>query len=168
MADITEEELCSFIRSLKIAFEYNKNVKDSLTWDTKARHEVGEHIKGQFMQKFGPRLLDEKLEDYFGYEGQYNRLKRTKVFSSGCYPDMYFLKPTKIAIELDHGKKGSNLKNALTKAGFDRLSKDWDRVFVIFFDESRNDKIKESLKEKQTEDILKFYKEQLNTEVMII
>jgi uncharacterized membrane-anchored protein YjiN (DUF445 family) len=168
MSDITEEELCSFIRSLRIAFEYNKNKKDSLTWDTKARHEMGKHIKEQFMQKFGSRLLGEKVEDYFGYEGQYNRLKRTKIFSSGCYPDMYFLKPIKIAIELDHGKKGSNLKNALTKAGFDKLSKDWNRVFVIFFDESRDDKIKESLKEKQTEDILKFYKEQLSTEVLII
>jgi hypothetical protein len=81
---------------------------------------------------------------------------------------MYFLKPIKIAIELDHGKKGSNLKNALTKAGFDKLSKDWNRVVVIFFDESKNDRIKESLKEKQTEDVLKFYKEQLSTEVLII
>jgi hypothetical protein len=168
MSDITEEELGSFIKSLKIAFEYNQNAKDSLTWDTKARHDIGNFIKEQFMQKFGPRLLNEKLEDYFGYEGQHNRLKRTKIFSSGCYPDMYFLKPIKIAIELDHGKKGSNLKNALTKAGFDKLSKDWNRVVVIFFDESKNDRIKESLKEKQTEDVLKFYKEQLSTEVLII
>ena len=47
-------------------------------------------------------------------------------------------------------KKASNLKNALTKAGFDKLSKDWNRVFVIFFDESNNSRIKESLKEEQT------------------
>lgn len=168
MSDITEEELSSFIRSLKIAFEYNKNDKDSLTWDTKARHDIGSYIKEQFIQKFGSRLFNEKPEDYFGYEGQNNRLERIKVFSSGCYPDMYFLKPIKIAIELDHGKKGSNLKNALTKAGFEKLSKDWNRVFVIFFDESSNSRIKESLNEEPTKDALKFYREQLNTEVMII
>jgi hypothetical protein len=168
MSDITEEELCSFIKSLKPEFEYEKNSTNLATWDTTARHYIGKHIENRFEEKFGKRILGERISDYFGYEGQNNKLKRTKVFSSGCYPDMYFLKPAKIAIELDHGKKGSNLKNALTKAGFDKLSKDWDRVFVIFFDESGNDKIKESLKEKQTEDILKFYKEQLNTEVMII
>jgi hypothetical protein len=73
------------------------------------------------------------------------------------------------AIELDHGRTGSALKNALTKAGFNKLSGDWNRVFVIFFDESNNSKIKTaSENDKRSQKVKKFYEEHLNTKVLVI
>jgi hypothetical protein len=73
------------------------------------------------------------------------------------------------SIELDHGRTGSALKNALTKAGFNKLSGDWNRVFVIFFDESNNSKIKTaSENDKRSQKVKKFYEEHLNTKVLVI
>lgn len=168
--DVTEGELCSFIESLapKLKGEV-VNISKS-KWDSSARHVMGKNMEKWFKEYFPSRELSEPWKNYFGYEGQNNKLQRVKIFSSrGCYPDMYFLKPVKIAIELDHGRTGSALKNALTKAGFNKLSGDWNRVFVIFFDESNNSKIKTaSENDKRSQKVKKFYEEHLNTKVLVI
>jgi hypothetical protein len=171
---VTEEELYVFIKSLEpklkrkeVQDEINKSVNGK-SWDNAARHIIGERMYYWFKEHFGSRTLGDKWENCFGYEGQNRNIKRTKIFSSSAYPDMYFLKPFKIAIELDHGRTGSKLKNALTKAGFDKLSEDWNKVFVVFFDESDNKRIKESLKDKESRKGLKFFQESLNTDVIVI
>jgi len=52
---------------------------------------------------------------------------------------------SKIAIELDHGSKGVDLKRALGKAGFDTAIKDWDHMFLVFYDQSNGKQIKNDL-----------------------
>jgi hypothetical protein len=168
--DVTEEELCSFIESLApklrgIVVNIGKN-----KWDSSARHVIGKNMEKWFKEYFLSKKFPEPWENYFGYEGQNNKLQRVRIFSSrGCYPDMYFLKPVKIAIELDHERTGSALKNALTKAGFNKLSGDWNRVFVIFFDESNNKEIKTASKnDKRSQKVKNFYEEHLDTKIIVI
>lgn len=168
--EITEDELCSFLISLKpkLNEELKITSKTEKTWDTLARHKIGKNmekwVKGHFpTKKFVP------WKNYFSYEGKNDAIPRAKIFSSyGCHPDLYFLKPVKIAIELDHGKTGSKLKNAIAKAGFDYLSGDWKKVFVVFIDESNNKQITNSLDEEASKKALNFYKEQLKTEVIVV
>jgi hypothetical protein len=180
MSTVTKEELISYIKSLELTLG-EKEARDNIfqkdkkrTWDTIARHYIGEKMFSWFQEYFGSRTLGDKWENCFGYEGQNQNfaiksIKRKELFSSmGCYPDMYFVKPIKIAIELDHGKKGSALKNALAKTGFDKLSGKWVKAFVLFFDESREHKIKKALKSKDSKEVLEFYREKLNTEVIVI
>jgi len=181
--DISEDELFSFIKSEFLAsklkgkeaqseIERRKKLDPNGRWDTHARPVIGERMKDWFKEYFGSRTLGYKWEDCFDYEkkgkGQNQNLKRSKVFSCSCYPDMFFLKPTKIALELDHGSKGSQIKNALTKAGFDKLSNDWEKVFLLFFDESKNRQIDKSIKEKGSQRVLEFYRSHLNTEVIVM
>ncbi|MGA2681487.1 MAG: hypothetical protein ABSF44_06770 [Candidatus Bathyarchaeia archaeon] len=181
--NISEEELCSFIKSEFLSsklrekdalseIERRKKSDPSGRWDTHARPVIGEKMKDWFIEYFGSRTLGDKWENCFDYEkkckGQNQTLERSKIFSCKCYPDMFFLKPMHIALELDHGTKGSQIKNALTKAGFDGLSDDWKKVFLLFFDESKNRQIEKSIKEKGSQRVLEFYQSHLNTEVIVI
>lgn len=38
-------------------------------------------------------------------------------------------------IELDHGKRGREIRNALTKASFNVITEAYVRTYVLFFDE---------------------------------
>jgi len=171
-----EDDLSRFIKSLKPKLRAETTNIDKAckkeknkTWDYHARHIIGEKMEKWFKEYFRIRELPEPWKHYFGYEAEKNKLPRTKIFSSfGCYPDMYFHKPVKMAIELDHGRTGSKLKSALGKAGFNKLSRDWERVCVVFFDESRNKEIEKSQKIRETKKIIDFYRDCLSTEILIV
>lgn len=176
--NVTEDELCSFIRNLKpklkitlntIGDERTSDSSSWVNWDLPARKTIAENMLGWFQECFAERTLGGKWDDCFGYEGQNNKIERTEFFScNGCYPDMYFLKPIKIAIELDHGKSGIDLKKALGKAGFNKISEDWAKVFLFFLDQTEDKRIEKSISDEGSIKVRQFFLKQLKTEVIVI
>jgi hypothetical protein len=71
VVNITEEELCSFIKSLEPKLgSIGKIVTYGKTWDTAARHLIGERMHDWFKEYFGSRTLGDNWKNCFGYEGQ--------------------------------------------------------------------------------------------------
>jgi hypothetical protein len=132
-------------------------------WDTPARKIFGPVLKEVFRQSFPNE--DDKTSIYVEGEGTPKLWEKPhRLFgSAGVYPDLAILKPRKIAIELDHSKRGSGLKMALAKASFNVLSGSWENCFVLFY--NRDGKL--SLDGKKEKEICKIYEEQFHTRIFL-
>lgn len=84
--------------------------------DLHTREEVKQFL---FVEKWNP------IPTYF---------RGMKFLESKIYPDAAIITPElKCAIELDHGFKGSQVRNALSKTGFSYLLGGFDCAFLLFF-----------------------------------
>jgi hypothetical protein len=137
------------------------------TWDQMARERIGHAIKDVF-QNFYPEIDVREAVNVEG-EGKTFKPKPYPLFGSyGQHPDIRIIKPTRIAIELDHSgrkevKLGTKLKMALAKASFNFLSGDWDYCVLLFHNYSGKP-INLGEKEKR---ILGFYEEKLHTKIYL-
>jgi hypothetical protein len=65
------------------------------------------------------------------------------------------------------GKIGIDLKKALGTSGFDNVSGDWERVFVIFTDQTEDKQIEKSISDEGSIKVRQFYLEKLKTELIV-
>lgn len=111
--------------------------------------------------------MDVKTAKGYIYVEGVNRLEGKKggtIFGSNLYPDaiIRFDDGQRLAIELDNGRRGSKIKNALTKAGVLKLVGEFYKVAVFFF--VYPPLTPERFKRGETEEkVLKFYREKLST-----
>ena len=140
------------------------------TWDSRARKSFGEALVAWFSEDFG--LSKQESTKYIYVEGSNTippRFRSASFFSSKVYPDSALIlgNETAIAIELDHGSKGSGIKNALSKAGFAVKLGGYDRALVLFFVDPP--KTAADFQPIETEkQILSLYEEQFQTTLHII
>lgn len=79
-----------------------------------------------------------------GQEGVYGR-KRATTFGGRCYPDFIITEPYLIAVEFKKSPNGSVIKQGLGQSLLHTSSGDFDFVYLLFHDESKNKKIVKSL-----------------------
>jgi hypothetical protein len=126
-------------------------------------------MKEVFQERFG---MDEESFKKYVHVEKFNPFpddKGGKIFDSRLYPDAIFRGDDrrKLAIELDHGDKGSKIKNALTKAGILKLVGDFYGIVVFFliYQPGTVDKFKPKKTEQK---VLRFYQENLSTQVLLV
>ena len=94
--------------------------------------------------------------------------RKKYFFGSECWPDLALLQPVRIAIELDHGDDGVAVRNALTKASFNVVVGEWDWCYILFFDETKDGRLKEKSGKGKERDILAAYEVLFRTKVLFV
>lgn len=149
-----------------------------VSWDKHLRAYFYDIAISAFCKKF--KVYDEETRRYIYAEGQGEKGKsripleyrKIRFMDSPMIkaPDAAFIDEKSgfaVAIELDHGTKGSQLLNALSKAGMNvLLAKKIDKALLLFIDEGG--KLKEYEKDENYIRIRDWFKEKLSTEVFII
>jgi hypothetical protein len=144
--------------------------KSENNWDTPARQVMMDKFSSWLKQELGLTQLE--IEDALFVEGIFGKLSsevRGDFFGSVCCPDMALQDKDgfKIAIEIDHGKSGYQLRNALAKASFNVTSGRFDRSLVLFFVEYK-DKIKREAKFNSNHDVLRRFEKEFSTKVLFV
>lgn len=102
--------------------------------DKTVRENFGKAMDRWFCEYFG--VGDSKKYLYGeGLNPIPNTFRGSPFFGAKMYPDAALISPDgqfKIAIELDHGKKGSQIRNALAKTSFSVVLGGYDRALVFF------------------------------------
>lgn len=170
---INQNTLNEFVDLLpeKVCKERTRITKKSgfKTWDRAVRKKFGCAIDKWFCQHL-------KVRDSKGYvfvEGLNSipeEFRGSEFFGSKMYPDAALVMPGgefKIAIELDHGSKGSQIRNALTKASLSAKLGEYNRTIVLFFIEPPKS-IASFRKGSEEEKILKLYQREFNTTLHLL
>lgn len=111
-------------------------------------------------------LIIRYLEDYFaasgykdavakanksfyweGQEGGFGKTRNT-TFGSRNYPDFIIQEPYSVAIEYKQCANGSTVKQGIGQSIMHTLCGDFDFVYYLFHDESKDKRIKSSIKRK--------------------
>jgi len=87
-----------------------------------------------------------KANDAFYWEGQEGKMGRARAttFGSRNYPDFIIEKPYKIAVEYKQSENGSIVKHGIGQSIMHTLCGDFDFVYYLFHDESRDKRIHKS------------------------
>lgn len=170
--EINRNSLNEFANSLpeKARMERALIIKSGLKFrDKTVRENFGKAMDRWFCEYFG--VGDSKKYVYGeGLNPIPNTFRGSPFFGAKMYPDAALISPDgqfKIAIELDHGKKGSQIRNALAKTSFSVVLGGYDRALVLFFvdpPKSATDFSGGTAEEK----ILKLYQEQFNTTLHLL
>lgn len=174
--ELSSENIKVFAASLpnrmkEVRDEFAKTVSETHgSWDKKARNAFGKFLMKWFGKDF--ETTPDEGRNYVFVEG-INRIpqsfRRNSFFGSRAYPDAALIledkfdKKLAIAIELDHGTKGSQIKNALVKGCF-CVSLGFDQVMIFLFRE----RDKEFEIRKVEEDIFKRFESDFNTMLYIL
>ncbi|MBI2542988.1 MAG: hypothetical protein HYW24_02275 [Candidatus Aenigmarchaeota archaeon] len=140
---ISYEQFENFINSIPDRIKSIDNLmKDGVkngAWDTELRNRFFKFVIKWFCEDF--RVKEDIARNYIFVEG-INRIPESfrsiQFFKSPMNPDAAFIfdDKLKVAIELDHGYKGSQIRNALTKASFSVLLGIFQKSILFFFQES--------------------------------
>lgn len=104
-----------------------------------AIQEVGQ-LLSEKLKNLDP-TLDSKSDVHIeGHPAHWVNKKRV-FLRSRCYPDLGLRLglqsgDKRVAIEVDHGWTGAQVRNALTKGSFNVAVGDWHECVVLFFDET--------------------------------
>jgi hypothetical protein len=153
---------------IKIEKVQNKNSKD---WDTPSRKVMNDYFHSWLKNYFN--LEEEQINDVLWVEGTGRSIPETKgdFFGSKCCPDIVLKinDEFKVAVELDHGIHGYQLRNAIAKASSNVIIGRFDRSIVLFFVEHENKKeLKKKFNLKDHVDFFEKYKKDFNTSVEIV
>jgi hypothetical protein len=169
----TPEAIASFVRTTLPACG-NAGVIETIaasraergwTWDQSARNAVYAWLKDAFGAQF-PEAPDNPV-----YMEGVRRIplsfKQRTFFGTAIYPDGAVVTPgMAIAIELDHGRKGSTIRNALSKAAFAITLGGFHEAHVLFIVEGQ---LAEQLADKAAdEEVLTSYQRDLKTYLPLI
>ena len=114
-ASLDQEKLRSLAEQIQVSRGEN-----NATWDKAARQTLLIHLDREFDTRFGgPPIGTICMEGEKSERRIPESWRIGKFFGSATYPDGAIICEDKaIALELDHGDKGSRLRNALAKAAF--------------------------------------------------
>jgi hypothetical protein len=139
-------------------------------WDTYVRKSFAEALEGWFCQHFGLSTVESKRYVYAeGCNPIPTNLRGSAFFGTKMHPDAALIMGDKrlVSIELDHGTKGSQVRNALAKASFSVVLGGFDRALVLFF----VDRLKSSAnleRQDSEERILGLYQQWFNTTLYVL
>ena len=136
---VSKQGIISFAESLP---DRCKNERDMILrngegkWDTRIRKSFAEVLSFWFCEAF--ELSPAESKGYLYVEGWNpipDNMRGLPFFGTKMHPDaaLIFSKELAIAVELDHGTKGSQIRNALAKASFSVILGGYKRAMVLFF-----------------------------------
>ena len=96
-----------------------------------------------------------------GEERKYTNMK-TESFASRNYPDYIITNPYKIAIEYKKSKSGSIVKQGIGQSIMHTMGGEFDFVYCLIHDESKNKKMLNSTKNEKEKTIIQKIREDYN------
>ncbi len=89
-----------------------------------------------------------------GQEGKYGKDKET-IFGTRNYPDFIITAPYLIAVEYKQSPSGSTIKHGIGQSIMHTLCDEFDYVYFLFHDESKDKRVVKSIGEDQEKCIIK-------------
>ncbi len=167
------------------AQSFIKSLHEYIICSPQSRKDVARKTETQIQTEIRPVILG-YLERYFneqgykdfvakanksfyweGEEGAYGRDKKT-TFAARNYPDFIILKPYLIAIEYKKASSGSVIKQAIGQSIIHTLCGEFDFVYLLFHDENKDKRIRNSIKDKTESYILNKMKKDFNVFIEIV
>ena len=149
-------------RKSKALIHFIDNLHQFITSDPQFRKDTSNKSEVAIQSEIRP-LIIKFLENYFrakgivdfsakahksfyweGQEGKYGK-GRSTTFASRNYPDFIITAPYLIAIEYKQGPNGSLVKTVIGQSVMHTLSEDFDYVYVLFHDETKDKRIERSI-----------------------
>lgn len=96
----------------------------------------------------GYRDSEAKANQSFYWEGQERKFsthKKLAMFSARNYPDFIINEPYNIALEFKQSDNGSLMKQGIGQSILHTMSEEYDFVYLLFHDQSKDKKIKKSM-----------------------
>lgn len=111
-----------------------------------------------------------KANKSFYWEGQEGRygLDKATTFGSRNYPDFIITAPYNIAIEYKKDSRGSIVKRGIGQSIIHTMCGDFDFVYYLFHDESKDKRIKKSSEEEVEKAIVDNIWEKFNVKVKFV
>ncbi len=159
------EKLRNFINNLhehivnNSQFRKNTSEKSETDIQTEIRPVIIQFLENYFWENGYADYKDRAVKNFYweGQEGNYGYFKK-EVFTAWNYPDFIITDPYWIAIEYKKGTTGSLVKQVIGQSIMHTLSEEYHYAYILFQDENKNKKIKNSIlkdKEKEIVDTLK-------------
>ena len=114
-----------------------------------------------------PRSSANKHLYWEGEEGNYSKDK-VATFSARNYPDFIITKPYMIAVEYKKGSSGSIVKQGIGQSVIHTIGGEFDFVYCLIQDESKDKQILKSLKNKKEKLIKERFWREFNVRLEII
>ena len=141
---VQKNQVTDFINSLPDKCRQSRDVlvaNGQGTWDSRVRKKFAIVLSEWFSTDLNVSF--DKVRNYVFVEG-WNTIPLDKrgesFFGTKMHPDAAIISREgfSVAIELDHGAKGSQIRNALAKAAFSVLLGKFDRAMLLFFWEEKS------------------------------
>lgn len=102
----------------------------------------------KYFEKEGYKDATAKANQSFYWEGQEGRFGRDRATTFGArnYPDFIITEPYLVAIEYKQSPNGSVVKHGIGQSIMHTLCGDFDFVYYLFHDESKEKRIEKSVK----------------------
>jgi hypothetical protein len=171
--EFDSEALEQFLSALRDKLRHSKRAlqhKDAQTWDVRARQLFCDAVIRLLRENYGMaknevirRVFVEGLNPLPMEKGK----KGGTIFGSNLYPDAIVVTDDghKTAVELDHGTKGSQIKDALAKKAMLKLVGDFDTVVVFFF---LYEPLSETNVGEMERKVIQFYEKNLSTHLLFV
>lgn len=140
------------------------------SWDSRARKALANNLPNWFSQDFG--ITENRIKEFVCVEG-WNKIpgeRRGKPFlGTQIHPDAAIFighGGPSVAIELDHGAKGSQIRNALAKASFAVTLGAFDKAVLLFFWEGNS--LESFPEDKESEGVRQMFYNNFHTVIFFV
>jgi len=135
-------------------FRDKTSTKSEVQIQTEIRPLILRYLENYFTPKYKDAIA--KAHKSFYWEGQEQGLKKARktTFGSRNYPDFIIKAPYKVAVEYKQSPNGSAVKQGIGQSIIHTLSKDFDFVYYLFHDQSKDDRIRKSASRKPEKAII--------------
>jgi hypothetical protein len=149
-------------RKSKKAADFVSGLHNFIVSDRQFRRKTAGKTEVQIQTEIRPLIL-RYLENYFavagykdpvaranksfyweGQEGSFGKARNT-TFGSRNYPDFIIQNPYSVAIEYKQSANGSTVKHGIGQSIMHTLCEDFDFVYYLFHDESKDKRIESSI-----------------------
>ena len=127
-------------------FRTRTRTKSEVAIQTEIRPLIIRYLENHFEQEGYKDAVAKANKAFYweGEEGQYGKARKT-TFGTRNYPDFIITDPYLIAIEYKQSPHGSTVKQGIGQSIMHTLSEDFHFVYYLFHDESKDDRIQESV-----------------------
>ncbi len=162
------EELHQFIVK-DPQFRKNTGTKSEVQIQTEIRPLIIRYLEQYFRQEGYKDAVAKANQSFYweGQEGQYGKERET-TFGSRNYPDFIVTKPYLIAIEYKQSPNGSTVKHGIGQSILHTMCGEFDYVYYLFHDESKDRRIKMSIDDKEESLILERMWTEFNVKIMFV
>ena len=136
-------------------FRKYTNYKTETEIQTELRPLIIRYLERCF-EKWGYKDFVQKANKSFYWEGQEGSFgkDRATTFGARNYPDFIITDPYLVAIEYKQSASGATVKQGIGQSIMHTLCGDFDYVYYLFHDESDDNRIEKSIKDKTESMIL--------------
>jgi hypothetical protein len=136
-------------------FRRNTRSKSEVAVQAELRPLIIDYLK-KYYQGAGYKDYIAKANHAFYWEGQEGKFgkARSPLFGARNYPDFIITEPYLVAIEYKQSANGSTVKAGLGQSVMHTLGGDFDFVYYLFHDESKEKKIEHSAKSEPEKQII--------------